>query len=128
MVCSGWCCGCTPRRWSKATLLVEHQHAARNTLLVHVQATATGVHYLHRSLLFAAGRKTLKEKSDIPSRALSPGGGGTLLCSNKASSQIDARAISTTLYPACFAGDLFIVLPIAAVFIPRCAGVCAGMW
>jgi hypothetical protein len=54
-----------------AALLVKHQHAGRDTLLVHVQATATGVNCLHRSLLLAAGRKTLKEKSDIPSRAFS---------------------------------------------------------
>ena len=106
--------------------LVQHQHAGRDSSLVHVQATAAGVYYLHRSLLSRRAKDA--ERKIRHSFSLSPpGGGGTLLGSNKAYSQIHVRAQSTRLSSACLPGYSSRMLPLAGVFIPLCAGVGVGM-
>src|SRR5689334_2820240 len=85
-----------------AALLIEHHHASRDGLLVHVQTAASGINYLHRSLLCRQAKDA--EKKNRHSFSCSPpGGGGTLLGPSNASSQIHTRAKSTRLSSACFA-------------------------
>jgi len=43
--------------YAAAALLVKNQYAGRDTFLVHVQATATGVHYLRRSPFLPPGER-----------------------------------------------------------------------